>query len=157
MCLSGSVVVNCSGLAPVRSVWRWAAHCWYSVHNNDPINFPDNASWWCDSGDLCLRTQTVAPNAQKNYKCLAVTSFLAFCLHQLLLNQKGTLAGAGMLHLRELRVLCLIVLFRATERLWENWHITKTAFPSPQCKMSCVGLALRGHVAPGRGGRVKTN
>ena len=40
--------------------------------------------------------------------------------------------GAGMLHLHE-----LWVLFRETERLWENWLITKTAFPSPRCDMPC--------------------
>ena len=45
-----------------------------------------------------------------------------------------------MLHLRELRVLCCVVLFRDTERLWENWLITKTAFPSPRCDMSCARL-----------------
>ena len=55
--------------------------------------------------------------------------------------------GAGVLHLRELRVLrCELrvlrcaVLFRETERLWENWLITKTAFPSPGCDMSCARL-----------------
>ena len=38
------------------------------------------------------------------------------------------------------RVLHCVALFRETERLWENWLITKTAFPSPQCDMSCVCL-----------------
>ena len=28
--------------------------------------------------------------------------------------------------------------WRETERLWENWLITKTAFPSPRCDMSCA-------------------
>ena len=46
----------------------------------------------------------------------------------------------NMLHSRELRVLRCVVLFRETERLWENWLITKTAFPSPRCDMSCVPL-----------------
>ena len=32
--------------------------------------------------------------------------------------------GAGMLHLREPRVLRCVVLFRETERLWENWLVT---------------------------------
>ena len=32
------------------------------------------------------------------------------------------------------------VLFRETERLWENWLITKIAFPSPRCDMSHVRL-----------------
>ena len=30
--------------------------------------------------------------------------------------------------------------WRETERLWENWLITKTAFPSPRCDMSCARL-----------------
>ena len=34
-----------------------------------------------------------------------------------------------MLHLRELQVLRCVVLFIETERLWENWLITKTTFP----------------------------
>ena len=38
------------------------------------------------------------------------------------------------------RFFSLFVLLRETERLWENWLITKTAFPSPQCDMSCVHL-----------------
>ena len=29
---------------------------------------------------------------------------------------------------------------RETERLWENWLVTKTAFPSPRCDMSCARL-----------------
>ena len=41
--------------------------------------------------------------------------------------------GAGVLHLHELRVLRCVVLFRETERVWENWLITKTTFPSPRC------------------------
>ena len=45
-----------------------------------------------------------------------------------------------MLHLRELWGLCRAVLFRETERLWENWLIAKTAFPSPRCDMSCARL-----------------
>ena len=44
-----------------------------------------------------------------------------------------SMCGAGMLHLRELRVLRRVELFRETERLWENWLITKTTFPSPRC------------------------
>ena len=28
--------------------------------------------------------------------------------------------------------------WRETERLWENWLITKTAFPSPRCDMFCA-------------------
>ena len=38
----------------------------------------------------------------------------------------------------------MFVLLRETERLWENWLITKTEFPSPRCDMSCscpVGAA----------------
>ena len=34
----------------------------------------------------------------------------------------------------------MFVLFRETERLWENWLITKTAFHSPRCDMSCAHL-----------------
>ena len=64
-----------------------------------------------------------------------------------------------MLHLRELRVLrCVVCLERETERLWENWLVTKTAFPPLDA--TCPAPAwwvLRGHVAPGRGGRVKTD
>ena len=33
-----------------------------------------------------------------------------------------------MLHLRELRLICCMALFRETERLWENCLIAKTAF-----------------------------
>ena len=46
--------------------------------------------------------------------------------------------GASMLHLRELQALRWILLLRETGRLWENWLITKTAFPSPPwCDVSC--------------------
>ena len=37
---------------------------------------------------------------------------------------------------------------RETERLWENWLVTKSAFPSPRCDMSCarlVGAARSGY------------
>ena len=38
------------------------------------------------------------------------------------------------------RFFAVFVLFRETERLWETWIITKTAFPSPRCNMSCTHL-----------------
>ena len=41
------------------------------------------------------------------------------------------------------QVLCRVHLFRETERLWENWLIAKTTFPSPQCDMSCARLVQR--------------
>ena len=38
---------------------------------------------------------------------------------------------------------------RETERLWENWLVTETAFPSPRCHMSCApGGVQLGHVTP---------
>ena len=40
------------------------------------------------------------------------------------------------------RFFILIVLLRETGRLWENWLITQTAFPSPQCDMSCARLVV---------------
>ena len=40
----------------------------------------------------------------------------------------GYMGGAYMLHLRELEA--VFVLFRETERLWENWLIAKTATTS---------------------------
>ena len=55
-------------------------------------------------------------------------------------NEMECMWGAGMLHLRELGALHWVVLFRETERLWENWLVAKTTFPSPQCNMSCARL-----------------
>ena len=46
---------------------------------------------------------------------------------------------------------------RETERLWENWLIAKTAFPSPRCDMSCgrpVGAA-RSRCTQGEEGGLK--
>ena len=36
----------------------------------------------------------------------------------------------------ELQVLRRILLFRGTERLWENWLTAVTGFPSPRCNMT---------------------
>ena len=55
--------------------------------------------------------------------------------------ETSQLCGAGtMLHLCELWVIRCMALFRKTERLWENWLIAKTTFPSPRCHMSCSHL-----------------
>ena len=56
--------------------------------------------------------------------------------------------------------LCLCCYERETGRLWENWLITKTAFPSLDATATCPvrhGGVQLGHIAPGRGGRVETS
>ena len=48
------------------------------------------------------------------------------------------------------RLFAMFVLFRETGRLWENWLITKSTFPSPHCDMSCAPAwwAQRDHLEP---------
>ena len=57
-----------------------------------------------------------------------------------------------MLHSHDLQVLCWVLSGNRDRGLWENWLITKTVSPPRAC-----GGELSGHVASGRGGRVKTS
>ena len=61
-----------------------------------------------------------------------------------------------MLHLRELQVLRRVRVVERYRGLWENWVITKTAFPSSQCDVSCVRLVgLRVTLHQGEEGGLK--
>ena len=47
------------------------------------------------------------------------------------------------------RFFAAFLLVREAGRLWENWLVTETAFPSPRCHMSCApGGVQLGHVTP---------
>ena len=113
-----------------------------------PLN---NDGTYCYTSNKKGRAYRWTTMSAKQISCQSHGSRLKQCSTYLLLQQglkPGTPSEQACSTCVSFRFFALFVLFRETERLWENWLITKTAFPSPmgnngspQLPRACGGMS----------------